>query len=124
MIPAQPISLDQINAARQRIAGVALRTPLIRLNVDDAPTQISLKAVALSGKAVGRKVVCIVSGGKIDLTRLATIFRGEEPWLFWRFESEVGQNSSKEIGAEQDNGVEQYRVQLHSTQVSDGDRLC
>ena len=36
-------SLDAIRAARARIAGSALRTPLIRLNVDDAPAEIWLK---------------------------------------------------------------------------------
>ena len=36
-------TLDEIRAARLRIAGSALRTPLIRLNVDDAPAEIWLK---------------------------------------------------------------------------------
>jgi threonine dehydratase len=35
--------LDQIRQARQRIAGSAMRTPLVRLNIADAPTQIYLK---------------------------------------------------------------------------------
>ena len=35
--------LDAIRAARARIAGSALRTPLVRLNVDDAPATIWLK---------------------------------------------------------------------------------
>ena len=38
-----PIPLEAIRAARGRIAGVALRTPLVRLNVDDAPAEIFLK---------------------------------------------------------------------------------
>jgi len=37
------IRLDDVEAARQRIHGVALRTPLIELNVDDAPARILLK---------------------------------------------------------------------------------
>ena len=36
-------TLDEIRAARERIAGIALRTPLVRLNVDDAPAEIWLK---------------------------------------------------------------------------------
>jgi threonine dehydratase len=41
--PLRPPDLDAIRAAQSRIAGVALRTPLIRLNVDDAPADIYLK---------------------------------------------------------------------------------
>jgi threonine dehydratase len=37
------IALAEIEAARQRIAGAAVRTPLIRLHVADAPAQIYLK---------------------------------------------------------------------------------
>jgi threonine dehydratase len=37
------IPLESIRDARTRIAGTALRTPLVRLNVDDAPGEIFLK---------------------------------------------------------------------------------
>ena len=37
------IGVQDIQAARQRIAGSAIRTPLVRLNVDDAPGEIYLK---------------------------------------------------------------------------------
>jgi threonine dehydratase len=37
------IELAQIEAARDRIAGAAVRTPLIRLHVQDAPAEIYLK---------------------------------------------------------------------------------
>ena len=37
------IELATIEAARERIAGVAIRTPLVRLQVDDAPAEIYLK---------------------------------------------------------------------------------
>lgn len=37
------IPLADIQAARSRIAGAAIRTPLIRLNVDDSPAEIYLK---------------------------------------------------------------------------------
>jgi len=36
-------SLPEIRAARERLAGVAARTPLVRLNVEDAPAEIHLK---------------------------------------------------------------------------------
>jgi threonine dehydratase len=39
----EPPTLDAIRAARSRIADSALRTPLIRLNLDDAPAEIWLK---------------------------------------------------------------------------------
>jgi threonine dehydratase len=38
-----PISLEDIRAARERIAGSVIRTPLVRLNVDGAPAEIYLK---------------------------------------------------------------------------------
>jgi threonine dehydratase len=41
--PIAPVTLEQIQAARVRIAGTALRTPLVRLNMDDAPAEIYLK---------------------------------------------------------------------------------
>ena len=43
MTPRQPIPLDAIQAARERLAGTVLRSPLVRLNVDDAPADIYLK---------------------------------------------------------------------------------
>ncbi len=39
----EPVSLDEIRAARGRIAGAVVRTPLVRLNVEDAPAAIFLK---------------------------------------------------------------------------------
>lgn len=39
----QPISLAEIQAAKGRIAGGAMRTPLVRLNLDGAPAEIYLK---------------------------------------------------------------------------------
>ena len=41
--PSSPISLHDIRAAQQRLAGSILRTPLVRLNVEDAPAEIYLK---------------------------------------------------------------------------------
>ena len=39
----KPIPLDEIRAARMRIAGVGTDSPLVRLNLDDAPAEIYLK---------------------------------------------------------------------------------
>ena len=39
----EPIPLVEIRAARERLAGVAVRSPLVRLNVESAPTEIFLK---------------------------------------------------------------------------------
>src|SRR5262245_19606177 len=36
-------TLEEINAARETIANAAIRTPLVRLNVDNAPAEIYLK---------------------------------------------------------------------------------
>ena len=38
-----PLTLDDIRRARELIAGAAIRTPLVRLNVWDAPADIVLK---------------------------------------------------------------------------------
>ncbi len=43
MNPIEPIPLEAIQSARERIVGAAIRTPLVRLNVDDAPAEIYLK---------------------------------------------------------------------------------
>jgi threonine dehydratase len=40
---AEPIPLTEIEAARGRLTGLALRTPLIRYNVDTEPVEIYLK---------------------------------------------------------------------------------
>jgi len=39
----RPISLKEIRAAHERVARVAIHSPLLRLNVDDAPAEIFLK---------------------------------------------------------------------------------
>ena len=39
----KPVSLGDIRAARGRINGIAVRTPLVRFHVDDAPAEIYLK---------------------------------------------------------------------------------
>lgn len=47
MGPLEPIALPEVQAAQRRLAGVALRTPLVRLNVEDAPAEIWLKLESL-----------------------------------------------------------------------------
>jgi threonine dehydratase len=43
MKAVEPIPLEAIRSARERIAGVGTESPLVRLNVDDAPAEIYLK---------------------------------------------------------------------------------
>ena len=43
MATRDPIPLADIRAARERLVGSAIRTPLVRLNVADAPAEIYLK---------------------------------------------------------------------------------
>ncbi len=42
-----PIAIEEIVAARERIAGAAVRTPLVRLEVEDAPAEIWCKLETL-----------------------------------------------------------------------------
>jgi threonine dehydratase len=42
-VAADPIPLEEIAAARERLAGWVVRTPLVRLDVHDAPAEICLK---------------------------------------------------------------------------------
>ena len=43
MDPIKPVGLEEVRAAQKRIEGVAIRTPLVRLGVDDTPAEIYLK---------------------------------------------------------------------------------
>ncbi|MEE8491936.1 MAG: hypothetical protein V3S60_09850, partial [Acidimicrobiia bacterium] len=40
---AEPIPLSEIEAARERLQGLAIRSPLVRLNVETSPIEIYLK---------------------------------------------------------------------------------
>lgn len=66
-------ALEEIRAARARIAGSALRTPLVRLNLDDTPAEIWLKLENLqpigSFKLRG-------AGNAMGLLPLAALARG------------------------------------------------
>ena len=43
MKPLVPVTLEEIHTARRRLEGVAIRTPLVPLNLDDTPGPIYLK---------------------------------------------------------------------------------
>ena len=45
------IELAAVEAARERIAGTAVRTPLVRLHVEDAPAEISARIESSSSSA-------------------------------------------------------------------------
>jgi threonine dehydratase len=65
------VTLEEIAAA---IRILAERNHVIAEGAGAAPV-----AAALRGEAEGTKIVCIVSGGNIDLQKLARIFEGEIP---------------------------------------------
>src|SRR3989441_12403563 len=75
-------SLPEIRAARERLEGIAIRTPLVRRNVEDAPAEIHLKlenlqpvgsfklrgagnAMAVAGPAVRARGVWTASAGNM-----------------------------------------------------------
>lgn len=47
MPPLRPVPPDAVRSAQRRLAGTALRTPLVRLNVEEAPAEIYLKLETL-----------------------------------------------------------------------------
>ncbi len=65
------VALDQVTAA---IAFLAERNRVIAEGAGAVPV-----AAAMAGMAGGGRVVCVVSGGNIDLENLARIFQGELP---------------------------------------------
>ncbi len=64
--PLEPVSLNQIESARKRIHGLVLRTPIVRLNVDDSERGVYLKLENLqptgSFKVRGASNVIALSG--------------------------------------------------------------
>jgi threonine dehydratase len=68
---AEVASLDETAAA------VRLLAERVRVIAEGAGA-LAL-AVALSGRAGGDRIVCIVSGGNIDVSTFTTILRGETP---------------------------------------------
>src|SRR5437868_1485423 len=69
--PVRPIALEDIEAARERIAGVALRTPLVRLDLGPGGPDIRLKlenlqptnAYKIRGATNARVVIAAIGGG-------------------------------------------------------------
>ncbi len=78
----RPVSLREIEEARVRIAGSVVRTPLVRLNVEDSPAEVFLKlenlqptgsfkvrgvtnALALAGRDALERGVYTVSAGNM-----------------------------------------------------------
>jgi threonine dehydratase len=78
----EPPTLAEVRAARERLSGIALRTPLVRLNVEDAPAEIYLKlenlqpigsfklrgagnAMAVAEPAALARGVCTASAGNM-----------------------------------------------------------
>jgi threonine dehydratase len=78
----EPPTLAEVRAARERLSGIALRTPLVRLSVDDAPAEIYLKlenlqpigsfklrgagnAMAVAEPAALARGVCTASAGNM-----------------------------------------------------------
>jgi threonine dehydratase len=72
------IALQEIEAAQRRIHDQAVRTPAERAHVIAEDAGALATAAALNGDAGNGKVVCIVSGGNINLGKLAEIFQGGE----------------------------------------------
>jgi threonine dehydratase len=68
---AHALPLDEVAAAVRLLAERA------RIVAEGAGALAA--AAAVSGRAGGGKIVCVVSGGNIDASRLATILSGETP---------------------------------------------
>src|SRR3982751_4608891 len=60
-------TLDEVKDARRRIEGAAIRTPLVRLNVFDAPAEIYLKLENL--QPIGSVKICGASNAMGRLPR-------------------------------------------------------
>ena len=75
---AEPL-LDGAYVATLEETAAAIRLMAERARVIAEGAGALAAAVALSGRAGGGKIVCIVSGGNIDFDKLTTILAGETP---------------------------------------------
>jgi threonine dehydratase len=75
---AEPL-LDGAYTASLDETAAAIRLMAERARVIAEGAGALAPAVALSGRAGGGKIVCIVSGGNIDFSKLATILEGRTP---------------------------------------------
>jgi threonine dehydratase len=57
----------------------AIRTLVERVHVTAEGAGAASVAAAMGGTVAGRRIVCVVSGGNIDLSKLATILAGGVP---------------------------------------------
>ena len=68
--PIRPISLAEIEQARERIAGTIVRTPLIRLELGPGAPDIRLKLETLQPinayklRGAAKKVACLLARGE------------------------------------------------------------
>ncbi len=76
----RPVSLGDIEEARVRIAGLVVRTPLVRLNVEDSPAEVFLKLENLqptgSFKARGVSNVLALTGREALARGVYTVSAG------------------------------------------------
>jgi threonine dehydratase len=75
---AEPLVDGSFTASLEETAG-AVRTLAERARVIAEGAGALATAVALSGRAGGGKIVCIVSGGNIDFSKLTAILEGRTP---------------------------------------------
>jgi hypothetical protein len=74
----QPVMLSDILAARTRLAGQTLVTPVVGCQAAPAAGAIPV-AAALSGRYEYSRVCAIVSGGNLDSATLSAILQGGVP---------------------------------------------
>ena len=72
--PHSPIPLEDIRAAQRRIRGAVVRTPLVRLNIDHAPSEIYLKlenlqSLVTANTAEGRRPTRMPNDGTKPVLR-------------------------------------------------------
>ena len=71
MTPHEPIPIEEMRAAWDRISGAVVRTPLVRLNVDDSPAHIYLKLENLQPTGAFKlrgvfNIVCLASKEQLE----------------------------------------------------------
>jgi threonine dehydratase len=79
MWPLVREAIDGAHVATLDETAAAIRLLAERVRVIAEGAGALAAAVALSGRAGGGKIACIVSGGNIDVSTLTTILRGETP---------------------------------------------
>ena len=80
MWPLMRQTVDGAVCARFDEIAAAIRLLATRHHVIAEGAGASSLAAALSGRAGGGNLVCVISGGNIDASRLAPILEGRTPW--------------------------------------------